>query len=270
MSIDIYSLIDNLEVILTSCLLAFAAVRALQMRRGLISSIYRSRAFWSAGFLAVIVFNNIAGYVPVPDSIIGGIFFFLPFFLLLIAILAYVDRTVLVAIETDFFHRDILRWKRLRIGAFPLLLLSMVIFVVDAFLSPPNSQGAPGFGDPVLLIIGFYQLFVVFVAVFGYSVAALVIGVRRTPDATLKRHIRFLAMALGIFIVVFLVSGITSGAVPFDLFTDILGFVSSYMLYLSVMSLSPIGRIERIGGVSTSSISNGQTKMGNRAVHLTV
>jgi hypothetical protein len=244
MSIDFYSTVDSLRQVAANLLLAFAASRALLMGREFVSPIYRSRAFWSAGLIIVIVIGNLSNYLPSTNSDVLAILFVGPFIALLLAVLAFVDRTVLVAIETDFFHRGILRWQILRRPAYVAMVVGFVVFIVSSFFVPAD-QNAPVAGDSILVFVAFYQFVVVFAVVFGFAAAALAVGARRTPDLTLKRHIRFLAMALGIFIVNLLLSVATNDVVPFDLVDDALGLTSTYMLYRSVMSLSPIGRVQK-------------------------
>jgi hypothetical protein len=215
------------------------------MGNGFVSAVYRGRAFWSAAVLSVIVLSNVSNYVPFPNDLVGFVLSFLPFPLLLTTILAFVDRSILVAIASDFFHRGILRWQAMRKPAYALYALSFLGFVMAASLLP-NNENAPTTGDPALLFVAFYQFFVVFPGILVYAAAALVIGARRTPDNVLKSNIRFLAFALAAFIISFAIGAATSDAAPFDLVDDALSFVATYMLYRSVMSLSTIGKMEKI------------------------
>ena len=67
----------------------------------------------------------------------------------------------------------------------------------------------------------------------------LIVGARRTPDLTLKRHIRFLGIALGLFVLNFLTGSLTNGGFPSDLLDDAISPLSVYAIYVSIMSLSP-------------------------------
>ena len=241
MSIDILYVVDGLRGPLGDVIFALAAARAIQMGRNFVNPVYRSRAFWSAGLAIVAILNDLSGSLNA-NGLLGFFLSFGPFVLLLTAILAFVDKTVLVAMLTDFFHRDILSWHRARKWIFVAFALSLILFFVASF-GLPSSESAPGSNDPLIVWIGFYQFSVALPAIFVFATACLGVGARRTPDRTLKNHIRFLAYGLALFVGSFVIGFITNLVLPFDLVNDVVGVLSVYMVYRAVMSLSPVARL---------------------------
>jgi hypothetical protein len=245
MSGDIFSLIDDLRQVVSNGVLIFLAFRSIELGRGFVNPIYRSRAYWSAAVFAVAVLSNADNYIPFPDNVVGNILSFLPFPLLLYVILVFVDRTILVAIASDFFHRSVLRWERVRKFAYALFTLSFAVLVVTAFFLPSN-QSYPVAGDSAIIYLAFYQFAIIIPGVLAYAAGALIIGARRTPDNTLKNNIKYLAFALALFVADFVVGGFTNDVAPYDLVDDALSLLSIYMLYRSIMYLSNIGRVEKV------------------------
>jgi hypothetical protein len=92
-------------------------------------------------------------------------------------------------------------------------------------------------------------------AFLSYSAAALVVGARRTPDRTMRRFVRMLGLAI-ICMVLFFTVWIPFA--PFSLTVQDLGSLISecfipaaaYFLYLAVMSLSSVGRVEEVATTS--------------------
>jgi len=207
------------------------------MRRGFVDATYRSRALWAAFFMSVIAITNAANFVPIPNDALGSALSFAPFLALVIVCFVFVDKSILVAVQTDFFHRNTLRWLALRRPALTSLVLSSAVIMVAVL-----SYGSQA-DTPLWVNLGYYQFFLVSALVLGVAVVALIVGSRRTPDKTLKKHIRLLGYALAFF-VVSLVAGFSASDAAY-VASEGLTLFATYFLYLSTMSLTSLGRVEK-------------------------
>lgn len=235
MSIDVVSLIDSLSWLVTSIIAILVVYRGIEIGRALVSGVYRNRAFWVAALGLVIFIQALPGYVPfVGEVVIVGVpLFEIAFLSLFLAFFAFVDSTILVALEMDFFHRNTLHWRQIRIVGYPLVFG----FIITILFSPPLTL--PG----LLMVI----LAVGTIVTIPYSAAALIIGARRTWDRTLKRHLTLLGFVFVVYLVSF-VEATTSFNNPTpasDLLGDFLVVLAPYLLYRAAMTLSPISRIEK-------------------------
>jgi hypothetical protein len=91
---------------------------------------------------------------------------------------------------------------------------------------------------------------VIFVLSFSYLISTVIIGARRTPDRTMRRHV----MLLGLTVILFILSqtiGPYTSTVSIDLLSDLLSVVTPSVLYFAVMALSPIGRVEKEVGATS-------------------
>ena len=152
---------------------------------------------------------------------------FVTFAAAFIAIFAFADSTVLVTIQSDFFHRNTLRWTHARRPAWVAILACAAI---DAALG--------GFTP-------FFAVFLVVVAISGsYAAAALIVGARRTQDKTLKSHVRLLGWVLVVLLPsVFLSIFASSDAA--NLISEAGFVVGFYVFYRALMSLTPLGHVEK-------------------------
>lgn len=227
--------------------------RALLMSRGFVDSIFKSKARWSAALLGTILVSNLVGLLPSTSEIISFLTF-LPFLAVVVVSFGFVDRTILVANRMDFFHRDALSWGRGRIPAFVALLIAIAFFLPGT-LYPATAS------PPTWVVDGNYAFVPIAVIVLGYGAAALGVSARRSHDKTLRRHIMLLGVSLAMFVAL-----IGFFALPTtDIFTtigDVISLVSLAVLYLAVMSLTPLGRVEKrsseagTAGPTSSSISS--------------
>ncbi|MGP8056568.1 MAG: hypothetical protein ACLQEQ_04365 [Nitrososphaerales archaeon] len=266
MSVDLPTAINVGSTALIVGILALGIYRAFEMRRAFVGGIYRSRASWSTLLMLVIMVTMLSSFVPTPSSGILSDVGFLPFVALVLVIFAYADRSVLVAMETDFFHRDTLGWQRVR---WPLAI-GFVIFLIalvtgGAVLTPDEQSSLSGtiFNDLFLLV---------FAGILGYLTVALIVGARRSADRTLRRSILLLGLALSTLVLSILAtSPFNSGTLPYVIVNNGTGVVGIYLIYRSVMSLSPLSRVEKeVAGTSqvpqagglpgTSSPSQGVTQ----------
>ncbi len=222
-------------------ILLVAAYRAFELGRVLIRGVYRNRAYWTgATALALVLFTLAADFLP-PSNPLSP----LAFPLIAIVLLVFIDSSVKVARDTDFFHRSTLGWERRR-KAFPVLLAaSLAVAVLDVYFF-----GTTSYTSTVLGALGVFQVFAVLAAVFSWGAAALIVGARRSPDRSLRRFASMLGRVVASF-VLFLTVWIPFA--PFSLTVQDLGgtisifcaTVGTYYLYQAVMSLSPVGRVEQ-------------------------
>jgi len=223
----------------------FATYRALTIGRVLVRGVYRDRAFWTAGTLIALILLTAAGSLP-PSNPLSP----LSFVLIFVVLFAFVDSSIRVVQETDFFHRTPLGWQRVRKPFYVVLV---------AFLAVGGSLALLESANNVLYIVGVLLWFGAGGTFLTYSAAAMVVGARRTPDRTMRRFVRMLGFAI-ICMVLFFTVWIPFA--PFSLTVQDFGSLISelfipaaaYFLYLAVMSLSPVGRVEK-DVVSTSRAS---------------
>ncbi len=240
MSIDPVDAIDIGGTVVIVGILLVGIYRAVGLHRAFVTGVYRSRATWSTLLMLVIIWVMLNNFVPTPNSGILSLFGFLPFVALLIVFGAYADRSVLVAIETDFFHRDPLRWTRGRWLAGIVLVVYTVTIVIGGEVLTSAEQSS--FLGNILDNLYFF----VVAGVLAYAAAAMIVGARRSADRTLRRSILLLALALSTLVVSIVVTSLlTSGTVPYEVVDKGTGVVGIYLIYRSVMSLSPLGRIEK-------------------------
>jgi hypothetical protein len=211
-------------------LLTLGALRAFQMSRGLVDATYRNRARWAASAASIIAIAiALANFLaPRISTAAADLLIFVTFAAGFIAMFAFADSTVLVTIQSDFFHRNILRWTRVRRPAWVAILACTAI---DAALG------------------GFTLFFVVFLVVIftsvGYAAAALIVGARRTQDKTLKRHVKLLGWALAVLLPSAFLSTFGSSDVAANLISGAGFVVGFYVFYRALMSLTPLGHVEK-------------------------
>jgi hypothetical protein len=237
MSVDIMSAIDTASGFIILAVLILAAFRGIVIGRALARGVYRNRAFWIAG---VLIADALQSQVPDAPTIGNLPVFVITFFLLLCVVFVFIDSTILVTLDMDFFHRNTLRWRQGRFVAYAVFFIFATMFLYISYLG-----ASPGYA--FLLLLGF-------VVISAYSVVALVIGARRSADRTLRRHV----MLLGLFVILFLTISFTfnyTSILPVDLLDDFLGVLYAYVLYRAVMTLSPVGHVEK--DVSPTSIPEG-------------
>ena len=237
--IDIINDIGDVLEVLGLGIFLLATYRALSIGRVLLGGVYRDRAFWTAGTLIALILLTLASGLPTtgPLYLLSA----LAFVLIFVVLFAFVDSSIRVVQEMDFFHRSPLGWQRYRKPSYALLVGFLSVGGTLALFAPSNS--IPGLIG-VLLWFGSGGTFLI------YSAAALVVGARKTPDRTLRRFVRMLGFAI-ICMVLFFTTWIPFA--PFSLMLQDLGSLIStffipaagYFLYLAVMSLSPVGHIEK-------------------------
>ena len=238
---DLAQLVFVASSLIQLAILIVGIGRVAQMRRGFVDRTYRSRAFWSGFLMAVVAITNTTGLIPLSSGVVGSLISSLPFLAIIGVSLAFVDRTAMVGIQSDFFHRNILGWMHVRIPA-GIVMTGSLVFAGFAMNAPESTSPSPPLWDS----IGMFQVFIVAVGLLGFGAMVIIIASRRTPDQTLKKNIRLLGIALGWFVlslVSFFV--LPSGGDAATVIGALLTVLATYFLYLSAMSLTPLGRTIR-------------------------
>jgi hypothetical protein len=236
MPVDILGLANNAANVVIMAILVLGIYRALQLHRAFVNPNFRSRATWSGFLMLMILITFLNNYLPSssPLSIIG----FLPFIALLMVIFAYVDKSVLITMETDFFHRDTLGWLRARK---PIALVFVACLVVGVTLSDPDLGATPWENN-----VGFVFFLAATVGVLSYCTAAMIVGARRSSDRALRRSILLVGLALSTLVFsIAAASPFDQGSLLYVIINQGTGLVGISLIYKSVMSLSPLGRVEK-------------------------
>jgi hypothetical protein len=263
MSVDVLGLFNNASNIVLSAILILGIYRALQMRGAFVNPAYRSRATGSVFLMLLLLITFLTIYAPFPSSGALSVIGFLPFLAVILTFFVYADRSVLVAIETDFFHRNTLRWFQVRWPA-GLALVAAVALLVLTIVFLPAFNGFPPPDYPVLGLVAFFMFLAVIPLVLAYSTAALIVGARRSSDKTLRRSILLLGLALSTLVLdLVLTSPFTQGTLPYVVVSNGTAVVGIYLIYRSVMSLSPLGRVEKEAAQNSKPIESSVLLSGN-------
>lgn len=243
---DITSVAGTVSNLAAIALMMLGTWRSAQMARGFVDRIYRSKALWMAALMSSILIATLVAFVPFPSTTWGNFLGFSPLVLVIVVAYTFVDRTILVAMRSDFFHRDVIGWTRARVPGLALVLAAVCLGVTGYALTPSNSSDTPFWA-----VVSFDVFIVVVPLVLGYAAIAIVISARRTADRTLKRHILLLGLSLACFAGLLALFAAPSTGF-FGLLTDVVNVVSLYLLYRAVMSLTLLGRVEKGEGPNLS------------------
>jgi hypothetical protein len=164
----------------------------------------------------------------------------LPYFVFAFMMFATVDRTVLVAIDMDLLQRNTLKWPRLRPPLYALVLGAVaLILVANPFLYLQNTPGWATTAD-----LAFYPIFLIPLIV---SAVALALSARRSLEKTMGRFVTF----FGVAFVCFLTDFVFYNYVYYFYYNAALQLVdnlaiiaATFFLYLAVVSLTPLGKVE--------------------------
>jgi hypothetical protein len=240
MSDEFQSVASSVNSLFTIVVLLFATYRVGGMERGFVDPIYRSKARWSAALMVVIVISSVTNFLPLPSSGVLSELGFVPFIAIILVSFGFVDRTITIAIRTDFFHRDTIGWSRARIPSAVLLVIFCGLALIVGGINNPT-------GSVLFWATGIFDgFFTVVIVVLAYASVALVVGARRTPDKTLKRHVLLLGMALACFVlsIAFFLGPSSSDVVALG--SDLVSILATVFLYASVMRLTVLGRVEKL------------------------
>jgi nitrogen fixation-related uncharacterized protein len=235
-------------VLATLSYIAMAAVGlyvvywAFSIRRRLIGRIYRDHALW-LGTLGLVV-----AIPAVPFSTNNflvnafvAIYALSPWQALVV--FAFIDSTVPVLRRSDPLLRNILMWRRSRIGLWCLLLSC---YVLDTGLSIYGTERS--YADIITAVSIFLVLII--------GAFALWTGVRRSRDPVLRESVKWLGVALlfllalaPIFVIENVILGFSVyyatysyGVIPWNTVLCLVG----YAFYRSARSLAPLNRLPPI------------------------
>ncbi len=254
MSVDAMLIILQLCFIIAGITFVFLITRSVSMGRKFVDRAYKSRAFWFAGLMIVVLLWMLfTGLFASSVKNVEGISIELLFAAILVAFV-YADKTIHVTLEMDFFHRNTLHWRQVRKLAYVVLFAGLIFLIVQIPLTaPPPCSGCtaplnPGLPSWVSLILNpttelivVIEFLVAFVATFGYSSAAIIIGARRTSNLTMKIHLKWFGLGLLSFVVAVLGGLLLSS--PLIASFGVLAL--AYTFYRALMSLTSLGRVNR-------------------------
>jgi len=244
MSIDFVLLSEDAIQVISTVLLIAAGYRAVVMSRVMVGRVYRYRAYWTMGLIvAFLVFEVSTTFPNIPVLSWGG--GTVGFIVSTYALFLFVDSNIRVAKELDFFHRNILRWQTFRLPLLVAMSITGILTTVAIAIVP--GAGSVSSDTPIWAGLSIVAYFAVLGGALVYSSAALLVGARRTPDVAMKRFVRLLAFAL-VCLALFFTIWLPLSFVNTDLENLVSEFFlvpAAYFIYRAVMSLSPLGRVEK-------------------------
>jgi hypothetical protein len=230
MSIDIVEILEGGAALATLAIALLGVYRSLTIGKSMVTHVYRSRAYWLAVLLIILAVDNLP--FP-PSSVIGSGLGFYGFFVFLFAILLFIDSNVAVAREIDFFHKDVLHWRKIRI---PMLAILGAYTVAAVILSSATSTAA-GIG-----LVGYFLMLGV---ILVYAAIEMYVIGRGTYDQTMRKFIKMLGLAVLcylLFVTIWLPLDFIYPNLG-DIVTDFIIIGTAYFFYRAAMSLSFVGRI---------------------------
>ena len=223
----VYSLITSwpseVAIIAVGTALAIlAASRSFTLGRAFPIPIYRTRALWlgvaNLSFVLFIISYLTSQVFPVVPFLVNDTIAAI----VSLVFLLWLDSTINVALGQDYFHRNTLRWRQLRIPFWIVAIFatveSSIAYAVASDISSPWFQVS----------------FVSYAFVFGYAGAVLIVGGTRTTDEAMKTHFRWIALGV--------VGAILVSLLPYALF-PYGGVFILLAFYKATRSLYPVGHL---------------------------
>jgi hypothetical protein len=246
--------ITAISYLIAMGILAFGAYRAFKIRRALAQPIYRSRALWLSLMVVLYVITLIADLIPYPSTtdfftaVLITLGFNLPYLLFALVMFVSVDRTILVAIDMDLLQRNTLQWPRLRLLPYAMVLGSVaLILIANPFLFLVNTPAWANIAD-----IAFYPVYLIPLVIATFT---LFLSARRSLEETMARF----ATRFGLAVAFFQVDFILFNYVYYFYYNAELQFLdnliiiaATYLLYRAIVSLTPLGRVERVEAAPTT------------------
>lgn len=229
---DLLIEIDTLGIVIALAILVLASYRSFSSRRALAGSLYRSRALWTGIVALVLVILSVLqmvvenGLLTVAQANVAYGVLTPP---AVVIIFLWIDRSIGVALDLDFLHRDTFRWKGFRKYAWGAI-------IVTAFLISLSTV--------VLLasVVSFIVITVSFAVTIAYSAAVLVRSGPRVHDTTMRAYMKW----MGLMVLALVVEGAT---VSINYHLNEPFIIVSYFLYRTATSLSKKKRmpLEAVG-----------------------
>jgi hypothetical protein len=216
----------------------YGTILSFSISRALAVPIYRSRALWT-GFIGAFILFFSVDYVfgqvaTVYQSTAIEILYLVLLPIIFVAGFIWIDRTIGVLILLDQLRRDILGWtkKRFRIVYWTIFVVQIVFY----YLLSLNTS----------VLVFEYVWFAFYAILLIYSSLAIVIGSRRTADATFKSHVRWFGYFIVTSLVVSILSLILSILTGSLIEPYLAAILSSYFFYRMARSLVPLNRISLV------------------------
>ncbi len=258
MSIDIVTIVSELGLLIAGIVMLFLIPRAIIIGRKFVSRTFKSRAFWFAGVMIIALFALLSALISLlfnlyPSSSFSGLGIN-AFLAWVLVMFVYADSTILVTLEMDFLHRNTFHWRPVRTLAYVAIFAN--VFYLYAFISVTKAPTCSGLCPPVYLPglpswvpaifpgILVPEALLVFIVTFGYALSAVIVGARRTSDMTMKRHVRWLGLSFLVFLGFFVAMIISPNGNL--LLASFLVLVLVYTFYGALMSLTRIGRVDKV------------------------
>lgn len=236
MSIDIVNVLESLAGLASGAIALLAVYRSLTIGKSLLTRVYRTRAYWLAVLMIILALMVLP--FPYPSAVESDISFY-GFFVFLFALLIFIDSNVAVARDIDFFHRDILHWRTIRLPMIGISAAGTVTILVAISVGISADSFASELG-----LLGYFILLGV---VFAYSGGAMFVIARRSYDRTMKKFVKMLGFAI-LSYVLFLTLFIPLDAIYpqlGDVVTDFILIAAAFYFYKAAMSLSSVERIAK-------------------------
>ncbi|MDA4121531.1 MAG: hypothetical protein OK404_03885 [Thaumarchaeota archaeon] len=226
MSSDLTIFLEVGLLLVSSGVFAFSGYQAFQLRRVLVSGIYRRKASWNAAFAIFLVPLSAAllpflGSTAAPSDLLEtGI---LIVFIMVGNIVGYLflDSAIQAARQMDFFLRDTLQWGILRGPAWAIFLIGML----GALFGPQTGILPQVFG-------------VMWSGPFGYYAAVLAFSSLKVKDRVMRSYAKWVGLFASMVAIGFLYPGRN---VPFILGCLVVG---SLFFYRATSSLALTGSLE--------------------------
>lgn len=245
--IPLTTLIVVVEIAIAVIVLLYSAYISFTIRRGLVVSLYRSRAFW-LGILAILwcLFFIFFGHIGNPPTntyvlfsayhVVAGLVFYAGVLLpTLIVFLALIDRTNGTLILFDYRRKDILGWKKARPLYWLTVALFAVCYVIDLGPTPGYGYYQTNIPRSVISFTSSYGFSLLFIAL-AYGASVLVVGSIRTRDLTFRNHIKWLGLSLATFLALLL--GFVSPDIAY-----LIGIVFAYFWFRMARLLVPVNKL---------------------------
>ncbi len=218
-----------ISAIVTTIIGFIAAYYSFALSRALVNRGYRNTAIWTALIAIALVatvypllFFALSNFAP--SSFFQLVVLYAVSTADLIILYAWLDSTIRIAIDQDFFHRDTFGWSHLRyIFWAGLILLDLSVWM--GLLIPTNY---PFFVARGLAFAGF----------FGVVGLVLFVSGLRTSDRTIRTYL----MWLGLIMLWALVMAVLGTLAPFAFPSA--WVVMGYLLFRAARSLSPISKLQ--------------------------
>ncbi len=257
-SVDLGTFIKIFGDILTASVLGYAAYWAFSIRRALRVPSYKIQALWVGAYSLIFIItgvfvgtNSLLSYVSPylyaetqtgVANILVGIFYIVFLFLFL----PWVDSNINVGRRSDPVLRDALRWKKVRLFVWSIVILSLAVGLTGTGIGLYTGNSTTGISAQ-LVSVGFGAMALTAIAP---GIPALLLTTRRSKDPAFRRSLKWFGIFLLLLVVNLIGGGIPTpnyaSMIAYDLVGVVVGAFGGYSLYKCAVSLvPPLHRISR-------------------------